>query len=130
MKTTSSCQYSQLCHCGLDPQSPELSLCHCGLAIIAIRLSIAKPHFHLILFNKTTSVAPDNYIPQPNLITLLPHYYHKMNNEVNEVGEYLLQHLLLRLFCWNKLGENEVFTALNLTVMGRARHDKTNKRIK
>jgi hypothetical protein len=45
-----------------------------------------------------------------------------MNNEVNEVGEYLLHHLLLRLFCWKKLGENEVFTAINLTAMGLTRN--------
>ncbi|MDR2086946.1 MAG: hypothetical protein LBP72_07190 [Dysgonamonadaceae bacterium] len=30
----------------------------------------------------------------------LPHYHNKMNNEV---GKYLLHHLLLRLFCWKKL---------------------------
>jgi hypothetical protein len=46
-----------------------------------------------------------------------------MNNEVNEVGEYLFYHLLLlRLFCWKKLGENEVFTALSLTAMGLTRN--------
>jgi hypothetical protein len=45
-----------------------------------------------------------------------------MNNEVNEVGEYLFHHLLLRLFCWKKLGGNEVFTTLSLTAMGLTRN--------
>jgi hypothetical protein len=60
----------------------------------------------------------DKHIIHTDLITLFSHYYNKMNNEVNEVGEYLFYHLLLGLFCWKKLGENEVFTTLSLTAMG------------
>jgi hypothetical protein len=83
-----------------------------------LQLSEEEPHFHLILFNKTTSVAMDKYISKPNLKPSNPHCNDKLNNEVNEVGKYLLHHLLLlRLFCWKKLGENEVFTPLNLTAM-------------
>jgi hypothetical protein len=90
------------CHSALDAESPEKRRTfNQGIAGQAHsrQVSEQEPHFHLILFNKTTSVAME------------------MNNEVNEVGEYLLHHLLLRLFCWKKLGENEVFTAISLTAM-------------
>jgi hypothetical protein len=82
-----------------------------------------KTLFSPYFFNKTTSVATNNYIHQSNLITLLPHYYDKMDNEVNEVGEYLLHHFLRRLFCWNKLGENEALADYQW-IVGQARNDR------
>jgi hypothetical protein len=90
---TSGAKRKSPCHSALDVESPE-NPCHSaldaespakrrtfnhGIAGQAHRRQVSEqePQFHLILFNKTTSVAMDKHIIHTDLITLFSHYYNK-----------------------------------------------------